>query len=138
MSGRQPNWDIDRASGATAELWIDDIRAVLTEGTLEVKRDVRAMTTGNLYIEYECLRRGRYEPSGISTTRADAWVIVLEESALALVIETSFLKLLCGKPGVRTREERDGSHPTKGYLLPLTYLVRPADRPAHERCRGAL
>jgi hypothetical protein len=125
-TSRQPNWDIDREIGEQAEVWVSDIRKAMERGALEVKRDTKAMSTGNLYVEYECRRGGVYCASGIQTTKADAWVFVVVKDELALVIETVALRKLCGKPGIRIAEETDGSHPTKGYLLPMTYVVRPA------------
>ncbi|MDZ4344454.1 MAG: hypothetical protein U1E51_18690 [Candidatus Binatia bacterium] len=125
-TARQPNWDIDREIGEQAEVWVSDIRRAMERGSVEVKRDQKAMRTGNLYVEYECRRRGVYMPSGIETTKADAWIFVVVEDELALVIETEHLKKLCRAPGIRRAEEKDGSHPTKGYLLPVRFVVAPA------------
>jgi len=125
-TARQPNWDIDREIGEQAEVWVSDIRRAMERGSVEVKRDTRAMSTGNLYVEYECRRGGVYQPSGIQTTKADAWVFVVVENELALVIETAALRRICSHSAIRRAEETDGSHPTKGYLLPMTYIVRPA------------
>jgi hypothetical protein len=121
---RQPDWDFDREIGSQAEMWVSSLREALKGGTVEVKHDTRAMQTGNLYVEYECRRGGIYRPSGIQTTKADVWVFVVLESKIALVIETQELKRLCAQPGIRIAEERDGSHPTKGYLVPMVYIVR--------------
>jgi len=125
---RQPNWDIDREIGSQAEVWISDIRKAFANGTVEVKRDTRAMRTGNLYVEYECRRGGVFKPSGIATTRADAWCFVVIKDALAIVIETEKLKNICSETGIRKAEETDGSHPTKGYLVPMRYLFAPTQR----------
>ena len=124
-SARQPNWDIDREIGAQAEIWVGDIRKALERGTVEVKHETRAMHTGNLYVEYECRRRGVYQPSGIATTKAEAWVFVIAKDELALVLATERLQELCSSPGIRKAEEKDGSHPTRGYLLPMAFVVRP-------------
>jgi hypothetical protein len=125
---RQPNWDIDRKIGEHAELWVSDIRKAFECGSVEVKRDMKAMSTGNLYVEYECLRGGIYRPSGIATTKADAWCFVVIEDALAIIIETEKLKNICCEPRIRKSEEKDGSHPTRGFLVPTRYLFAPAMR----------
>ena len=124
-NGYEPRWDISRAIGAPAEQWVKDIRSALEHGSIEVKRDRLAMKTGNLYVEYECLRMGQFRPSGIRTTKADAWVFVLVEDSFGLILKTDYLRGLCDSPGVKTREETDGSHPTRGYLLPLRWMVAP-------------
>lgn len=125
-TARQPNWDIDRQIGEHAELWVSDIRRSFERGTVEVKNDTKALSTGNLYVEYECRRRGAYVPSGIATTKADAWVFVVKQDEFAIVFATDALRQICSTPGIRKAEEKDGSHPTKGYLLPMRFLVAPA------------
>lgn len=121
----EPRWDIDYEVGRQAEIWVSDLRKELQSGTVEVKRDRRTVETGNIYIEYECFRRGKWHPSGIATTAANLWLFVLIESELAVVITTERLKQMARQAyrlGRRV-EETDGSHPTKGVLLPVATVI---------------
>jgi hypothetical protein len=54
---------------------------------VEVKKDRKAAKTGNFYIEYE----SRGKESGISTTKADYWVLIVENRFM-IVVETDILK----------------------------------------------
>lgn len=120
----EPRFDIDAEYGRQAELFVDDIRAGLRDGSVEVKRDGRWKDTGNLFVEFKCLRRGKWEPSGIATTAAEVWVFVIER--LAVVIPTDLLKEESRKwfhRGRVTGGGETGSHPTKGVLVPLSGLL---------------
>lgn len=122
MSKPEPRWDIDKARGDAAEKWVSDIRAGLEgDASIEVKRD-KALSTGNLYVEYEC----RGKPSGIATTKADLWVFVLDLDHFAIVISTERLKALARSfyRAGRIGECVVGSHPTKGVLIPLDRVMR--------------
>ena len=82
--------------------------------------------TGRLYVEYECLGRNGWYPSGIDATDSDVWVFVLGSTASAIVIATDLLRQLVGR--VRRnprfcRKETDGDHPTKGVVLPLSLVL---------------
>ena len=125
MSGRpEPRFDLDYARGRQAELWVQDLRAALQADRVEVKHDERARETGNLYVEFECLKRGSYRPSGIAVTEAEAWVFVLENPHLAVVVSTVRLKELARaswRLGYRAECQR-GDHPTRGVLIPIGRL----------------
>ena len=127
--GYKPDFDIDYEVGRTAELWVSDLRAGLQNASVEVKHDTKAMKTGNLYLEYECLRQGKWMPSGIAASKALYWVFVVEHPHKAIVLSSEFLHKALERqlqiPAMR-REEKDGSHPTRGVLLPLVWLMRPA------------
>src|SRR5208337_3591067 len=86
---RQPNWDIDAAKGAQAELWVSDIRAAFAEhGRIEVKSDAPSLQKQHFYVEYEC----RGQPSGIATTKADLYLFTFGGLPGGIVIETQWLK----------------------------------------------
>lgn len=121
----EPNWDIDSKRGHQAELWIKSIRSAISDGSIEVKRDERAFSTGNIYVEYQCLRKGKYRPSGLATSKATTWVFVLNNENLAIIISKEYLKKLGRKAYKlgKLRECRGGSHPTKGVVIPLKWLI---------------
>jgi hypothetical protein len=113
----EPRWDIDLREGELAERLVIDL---LTDDTIEVKHDRKALQTGNLYVETDCRRRDGWNPSGISTTKATVWFFVLHELDKVLIsVRTSTLQRLVAKNGRRRAEEKDGSHPTRGVLVPV-------------------
>lgn len=56
--GYEPRFDIDASYGRQGELFVSSIIDALTGGSVEVKRDSRFAKTGNVYVEYECRKRG--------------------------------------------------------------------------------
>lgn len=125
VDGYEPRFDIDYERDRQGELFVHDIIRLLQTESVEVKTDERAKDTGNVYVEYECLRGGEYVKSGLATTDADAWVFVLEKGDLAVFVSTLMLRELAReayKKG-RLRECVRGSHPTRGVVIPLAELV---------------
>ena len=93
---------------------------LLENKTIEVKRDLQAIKTGNIYIEYE----SRDKPSGLSNTQADFYCYFITDGRMFL-IETEELKELCRKYIGTDRDRRGGdSNTSKGILLPLTDLIK--------------
>ena len=93
---------------------------LLENKTIEVKRDLQAIKTGNIYIEYE----SRDKPSGLSNTQADFYCYFITDGRMFL-IETEELKELCRKYIGTDRDRRGGDSDTsKGILLPLTDLIK--------------
>lgn len=85
---------------------------------IEVKNDLQAHITGNVYIEYES--RGRR--SGISTTEAEFYCIVIKSRFI--IIPTDELKEMCRKHLGTWRDKKGGdSNTSKGILLPLKDLL---------------
>lgn len=121
----RPEFDVDLRFGEAAEAYIEDVRSGFFAGKVEVKHDSRYSTTGNLYVEYECFRGGRWQRSGIATTEAHVWAFVLYGSNLILAAPTDLLKEICRRQlkAGRVAQETDGSHPTKGVLLPASTLL---------------
>jgi hypothetical protein len=91
---------------------------LLSNKTIEVKTDLRAIKTGNVFIEYY----SRNKPSGISTSHADYYCIVFNESFH--FIKTSVLKSRCRKYIGTNRDVLGGDNQTsKGILLPIKELL---------------
>ncbi len=121
----QPDWDIDLRAGKNAERLVLDL---ITDDTLEVKHDRKARYTGKLYVETHCRRRDGWHPSGISTTKATVWFFVLEtEDKMMVSLSTDALRREVARfAHSETREETDGSHPTRGVTVPLAAVLRAA------------
>lgn len=88
---------------------------ILENRTIEVKKDLKAMQTGNVFIEYS----SRGKRSGLSTSEADYWALIVSEEVIKLV-KTDYLKELC-RPYIGTkRDVKGGDNDTsKGILLPV-------------------
>ncbi len=122
MTERVPDWDIDYQAGRQGEIYVRRIRESLQKGACEVKYDRLTNETGNLYIEYACFRRGEWRDSGIKTTKAPLYIFTFPGELFAIAVETETLKDLARH--CRKAEEKDGSHPTRGVLVPLEWLVK--------------
>lgn len=124
--GYKPEFDIDLRFGRDGERLTAAFLQGFLDGTVEVKNDGRAAETGNVYIETDCLRRDGWNPSGIRTTKATYWALVVGE-AVVLGIPTDVLRNVVQRaldPKLRMgREEKDGSHPTRGVAIPLNLLL---------------
>jgi hypothetical protein len=124
--GYFPDFDHDFSVGKRGEALVGELRAEWVAGKVEVKYDRHAHRTGNIYIEFECRRADGWQPSGIATTKATHWAYVVASGPLYFVLPTPVLRSIA--EGARRRgqiaEERDGSHPTKGALVPILAVVR--------------
>ena len=118
---RQPDWDHDFRRGNQGELFVLEIVQRLTNGTVETKRDDRAMETGNLYIETECYRIafGEYLPSGLSESKAELWAFVVGPGLL--VVPAGILRAIESR--CRRAACSEGSNPTRGFLAPLSMIL---------------
>jgi hypothetical protein len=124
-SGYHPDFDLDIERGWEAE---SELRAVLGEllqggETVEVKRDDRAIGTGNLYLEYAHKPRGSAEfiDSGLKTTKA-SYVGFKVGNAL-LLAPTEAWRYIGNHYGT-LRECVVGDNPTKGVVVSLENVVR--------------
>lgn len=128
--GYQPDFDIDLAVGAQAELFVANlIDSLATRGTVEVKYDAKYLDTGNVYVEYQCMKHGVWRNSGISTTKAAFWAFVLGMDTFCFVIATDTLRDAVKERWQSGRRELTrGSHPTKGVVLPVSWLSTYAAR----------
>ena len=85
---------------------------------IEVKRDLKAKETGNIFIEYE----SRGKPSGLATTQSDFYCFVVED--LHIMLPTSQLKNIARSYIGTGRDVRGGDNNTsKGILLRLKDLI---------------
>ena len=93
-------------------------RIILLKGNkIEVKTDLQATQTGNVFIEY----KSRNKLSGISTTEAHYWAFVISNEQI-IIIETNKLKILCKTKGLR-RVDGGDNNTSKGILIPLKNLI---------------
>lgn len=90
---------------------------ILKGKKIEVKTDLQAKKTGNVFVEY----KSRGKPSGISTTESEWYAFVVSNENIFL-IRTDNLKLKCKKYG-KKRKGGD-SNTSEGILLPLEKLLK--------------
>lgn len=124
-TGYEPRFDLDYEYGHQGELFITNVVDALKNNRIEVKR--KRYEDDSFYVEYQCLKRGKWEPSGIQTTECELWAYVIGDTSVAVIVGTDRLREAARyvwkwMPGSR-KEEKDGSHPTKGVLVPFVMLV---------------
>ena len=112
--GYHPQFDIDLKFGQECER----LTARMLLGFHEVKGDRMALTTGNLFVEYEC----RNKASGIATSKADWWTFHLHDD-LYVVVKADVLRRLEHDRKIR-RVSGGEEKASLGYLLPLKWLFR--------------
>lgn len=118
-------FDIDLPEGEFAERLLKELLGG-ERGPIEVKRDWRVTETGNIAIEYECRKR----KSGISTTEATWWAIVLDGKQFAheiiIFIKTSRLKEMAREIYKKQGNATGGDigSKTKLILIPVEEFVR--------------
>lgn len=138
--GYAPDFDLDLRHGKAIERTVAAFIDGFTNGTVEVKSDRLAVETGNVYIEDECKRRDGWQSSGIVTTKADYWALVIGE-CVVLGIPTVVLRHCYEKaldPHLRMRrKETDGTHPTRGVAIPLNVLFTWIRIELHKRADAA-
>jgi hypothetical protein len=127
---RQPNHDIDvkkwrdtKPVGDKGELIA---HRLLNHGieTIEVKNDQRARQTGNVFIETQCqnLNTGEWYPSGINSTKAAAWLYILNEKPIvAILMQTTLLREIASR--YPERHAAATHPPAKGVVIPAAALV---------------
>lgn len=94
-----------------------ELGSIFYDKKIEVKYDLKALKTGNVYVEYE----SRGENSGISTTKADYYCFAFGDTFH--LIEVCLLKNRCRKYLNTNRDKKGGdSNTSKGILLPLKEL----------------
>lgn len=87
---------------------------------IEVKRDMKAIKTGNLYFEYE----SRNKRSGISTTTSEYIFIIIDGSVGGLFFDTKKLKDVL-RPLIPTHTVLGGDNNTsKGILISIDKLMK--------------
>jgi hypothetical protein len=95
-----------------------ELASVFQDKKIEVKTDLQAHKTGNVYVEY--FSRGK--PSGISTSESDFYCFAL--GSVFVLIESKELKEKCRKYLNTSRDKKGGDNNTsKGILLPVVELI---------------
>jgi|TARA_R110000787_G_scaffold15296_3_gene47263 hypothetical protein len=96
-----------------------EVGKMLLGSTIEVKHDLQATKTGNVYIEY--FSRGK--ASGIAKSEADYYCIAFGSGMH--FIKTEDLKKLC-RPYFNTDRDKAGgdNNTSKGILLPIKDLLK--------------
>lgn len=118
--GNLSDFDLDYTFGAAGESLVNEL---LTGGkTVEVKRDRRWWTTGNIYIEIRCwyYTSQKWEPSGLSVTKADYWAFVLESGVI--MVPTEHVKYAVKVFGRATTCNIEPNF-SKGYLIKAEDLL---------------
>ena len=109
------NFRHDLEVGQLAESALGDL---LENKTIEVKNDLKATKTGNLFIEF----KSRGKPSGIDTTEADFWCFLVSD--VFMLIQTEKLKALVDPLKDTDAERLGGDNNTSvGVLLPIIKLL---------------
>ena len=109
------NFRHDLEVGQMAEKALADI---FENKTIEVKNDLKAIKTGNLFIEY--MSRGK--KSGIDKTEADFWCFLVGD--VFILLATKKLKELVEPLKGTSAERLGGDNDTSvGVLLPLIELL---------------
>ena len=94
-----------------------ELGEILFDKTIEVKYDLQALKTGNVYVEY--YSRGKY--SGISTSESDYYCFAFGDTFH--LITSKELKDRCRKYLNTNRDKKGGDNNTsKGILLPINGL----------------
>lgn len=95
----------------------NELANILENKTIEVKYDLKALCTKNVFVEYE----SRGVPSGISKTFSDYYCFCF--SGTFHLIETEYLKEKCRKYLTTERDTMGGDSDTsRGILLPINEL----------------
>ena len=121
----EPRFDRDYVYGRQGELLTDDYLSWIARGNGRVEVKTKRTLDFEFYIETECDkgRQGRYAPSGINGTEADAWAFVVGETGLAIILPTSLLRAALNHPSARPKEGPRGNCPTRGMLVNLGAIL---------------
>lgn len=94
-----------------------ELGEIFSDKAVEVKYDLKALDTGNVYVEYH----SRGKPSGISTSLSDFYCFAFGDTFH--LISSKELKERCRKY-LNTKRDRVGgdNNTSKGILLPLKEL----------------
>jgi len=94
-----------------------ELADIFSKCKVEVKYDLKALSTNNVYVEY--FSRGK--PSGISKSESDYYCFAFGQTFH--LIPTEILKERCRKYLNTDRDKKGGdSNTSKGILLPLNEL----------------
>jgi len=134
MKLAEPRFDRDLAYGKQGELLVGSYLEWIAggNGRVEIKRKRRADL--ELYVETECDKgnTGRYQPSGINVTTADAWAFVVGDTGMAFVLPTALLRRALLHPSARRVEGPRGDCPTRGVLVHIAAILALAEEANRE------
>jgi hypothetical protein len=125
VEGYEPRFDIDFSRGLIGENLVSNLPEAINSGTVEVKTDYRAETTGNFYVEtwqYGQADESDKKQSGINTTKADSWAFVIPQTGAMFLIKTDDLKALMKANDYReTRQPKinENTNASIGRLVPV-------------------
>ena len=109
------NFKYDLEVGQAKE---EELGKIFNDKKIEVKYDLQALKTGNVYVEYY----SRGKKSGVSKSEAEYYCFAFGDTFH--LIETEILKSRCRKYIKTNRDKRGGdSNTSKGILLPITELL---------------
>lgn len=118
---RQPDFDVDLSRGQRSESELRDL-LLKQGGRVEVKTDLQTARTGNVYVEYECQRQDGWKHAGILESKSDWYAFRLPNGWI--LCPKDELKTAIFEAGLgRQASERDGSHPTHGFVVPIHDLT---------------
>lgn len=112
------DFHFDLEFGEKAETWVKEIFS--EGGKVEVKYDRMAHKTGNIYVEVY----SRFKKSGISTTKADYWIFIIDKKSYGILINTKRLKELCREFYELNGLTEGGDNDTSsGVLIPIKSII---------------
>lgn len=127
MTADRYAWDITFPIGRAGEVFVAEVLAAERPG-IEVKTDTEAAHTGNVYIEYECLKAEGWAPSGIADPALPGeglWAFVLGSGVEGVVVVATVEAVRALARHYWTHDPRTraecvrGTHPTRGVAVPL-------------------
>lgn len=110
------NFRYDLKVGQVAEQALAEI---FQDKKVEVKRDLKAKVTGNLFIEFE----SRGKPSGLATSEADYWCFALEDCFI-LICSDRLKKLIEPLKGTDRQKKGGDKNTSVGVLLKVTDIFQ--------------
>jgi len=131
--GYEPDFDIDYEFGKQGELFVTDVLDAIKSNRVETKNDDIYQYTGNIYVEYECFRRGKWQPSGIAITKSEFWAFVLHNNVSVVFVRTDVLKEAARQMWRDPANRKDcpkGTHPTRGVRVEVSWLLQSGTRMA--------
>jgi hypothetical protein len=112
------DFNFDLEFGEKAETWVHQIFS--EGGKIEVKYDRLAHKTGNIYVEVY----SRNKPSGISTSKANYWIFIIDKKSYGILINIKRLKDICKEVYYKNGYTQGGDEDTSlGVLIPIKLII---------------
>ncbi len=103
----------------------NEFAKMLFRPDVEVKSDVLAASTGNVFVEY-AQGLSEQRPAGIATSKSQIYVIEIV-GLCWVAIETARLRELARRAYAEKRIKQGGDNGNVGVLVPVDWLVRDPD-----------